>query len=69
MINKRPYWFTGIFGTIGIVVGKDEVTGKKKAYIGLGGGADENADIEHIARTGSPVDSRFLAEIQKDLSG
>ncbi|GAJ20447.1 unnamed protein product, partial [marine sediment metagenome] len=28
------YWFTGFFGTIGIVTGADEFTGEKKAYIG-----------------------------------
>ena len=66
---KRPYWFTGFFGTIGIVTGEDEITGQKKAYIGMGGGANENADIDHIASTGSPVDPGYLATILKDLSG
>ena len=67
MKNKRPYWFTGLFGTIGIVTGEDDVTGKKKAYIGTASGFDEDADTQHIAKTGSPVDPRQLAEILGDL--
>ena len=64
---NRPYWFTGLFGTIGIVTGADEVTGKKKAYIGTAPGFDENLDTHHIAKTGSPVDPGFLAQILEDL--
>ncbi len=64
---KQPYWFTGLFGTIGIVTGEDEVTGKKKAYIGTAPGFDEDADSQHIAKTGSPVVPRQIAEILEDL--
>lgn len=64
---KQPYWFTGFFGTIGIVTGEDEVTGKKKAYIGTAPGFDEDADKHHIAKIGSPVDPGQLAQILEDL--
>ena len=64
---KRPYWFTGFFGTIGIVTGEAEITGQKKAYIGTAPGFDENLDTEHIAKTGSPVDPTLLQQILNDL--
>jgi len=64
---KRPYWFTGFFGTIGIVTGEDELTGQKKAYIGTALGFDENLDTHHIAKTGSPVYPTQLEEVLKDL--
>ena len=64
---KRPYWFTGFFGTIGVVVGEDNVTGEKKAYIGTAPGFDEDADAQYIAKTGSPVDPGHLAQILEDL--
>ena len=64
---KRPYWFTGFFGTIGIVTGEDEVTGKKKAYIGTAPGFDDDLDTHHIAKTGSPVDPRQLEQVLEDL--
>ena len=66
---KRPYWFTGFFGTIGIVTGEDEATGKKKAYIGTAPGLDEDLDTHHVVKTGSPVDPMHLAQILEDLKG
>lgn len=56
-------WFTGIFGTIGIVAidnGRE-----RKFYIGIGLGRSEDEDAKLIAEEGSPVDGdeliRFLA--------
>ena len=67
MLINRPYWFTGNFGTIGIVTGEDQITGKKKAYIGTAPGFDEDADAKFIAQRGSPVVPGLLAEILEDL--
>ena len=41
-------WFTTLNGTIGIVVAENEVTGERKAYIGIASGLCEKVDTEHI---------------------
>ncbi len=45
-------WFTGSTGCIGIVVIEEDVTGERKAYIGVGSGISEKADQEHIIAWG-----------------
>ena len=45
-------WFNNSLGTMGIVVGEDEITGKRKAYVGIGRGADQDQDIELIKENG-----------------
>lgn len=46
-------WFTNNQGgTTGIII-VEEVTGDRKAYIGVGNGIDEKADIEDILAWGS----------------
>lgn len=60
---KNSHWFTGMNFTIGIVTGVDEVTGKPKAYIGLGRGYDPDVDTRLIAQQGSPVSPMILNEI------
>ena len=55
-------WFTslGILGgCIGIVLGEDEVTGEKKAYIGTAVGDNQERDERHIAMNGA----KFTPEI------
>lgn len=48
-------WFTemGSLRPIGIVIGEDEITGERKAYIGVGNGEDEERDSKSIAGTGA----------------
>lgn len=48
-------WFMemGSLQPIGIVIGRDNVTGEAKAYIGSGAGLDETADAQHIAEIGA----------------
>ena len=48
-------WFADEIGSIGIVIGEDDYTKKRKAYIGSCSGGDEEADSRHIAAHGSPV--------------
>ena len=61
----EKFWFTLCTGaTIGIVVCKPEV-GERKAYIGLGSGISEEADVDYIAAHGSPVKLEFLKGIVK----
>ncbi len=53
MKKIRTFWFNTLDGCFGIVVGEDDVTGKKKAYCGVVPGADEEADEARIMRIGS----------------
>lgn len=64
----KTFWFTGSYGTIGVVVGEDSTTKKKKAYIGVGGGFDRRRDIDHIATEGSPVNPGVIREILEALT-
>ena len=66
---KQAFWFSTLQGTIGIVVGEDEHTGKRKGYIGMVGGRDEEADTETIAQQGSPVMAAYIGEIADYLRG
>jgi len=61
MINIQSIWFIpiGLIGQIGIVMGEDERTGKRKAYIGIGYGLSEQRDEQRIIQTGA----RFPAEM------
>ncbi len=61
------HWLSGNFGTLGIVVGEDTITKKKKAYIGKAFGANEEHDTKHVAEQGSPLLANFLKEILRDL--
>lgn len=57
MKNINVTWFAQMAanGIIGIVTCEDEITGEKKAYIGVGEGRDESEDIEHILNTGAKL--------------
>ena len=48
-------WFTTLNGTLGIVVGESEVTGKREVYIGIASGLCEKVDTERIKSYGSKV--------------
>ena len=48
-------WFTGFRGIVGIVIGEDEVTGERKAYVGIGEGVSMDQDIKAIAEYGCPL--------------
>ncbi len=49
-------WFTPMSGhTLGIVMGEDEVTKERKAYIGVAEGYDEHTDTRIIADTGVKI--------------
>ncbi len=58
-------WFTTVGGTVGIVVGEDEVTRNRKAYIGVVSGLCEEVDTEHIRQFGSPVSLSIMRKIVK----
>ena len=62
---EKAVWFSGtnFFGCVGIVMGADELTGKKKAYMGIIGGLDNKQDEKTIAETGSPVNVAVLQEV------
>lgn len=57
-------WFSALDGKcIGIVYGKDEITGEEKSYIGIGFGVDEEEDKKYIAENGA----KFPIEAAKKL--
>ena len=66
---KQAFWFSTMVGTIGIVVGEDEHTGKREGYIGIVVGSDEERDTEIIAEQGSPVIPAYIGEIADYLRG
>jgi len=63
-------WITSLslIGCIGIVIGEDEETGKRKAYVGLGYGLSEQANAEKIARDGGKLTAEMAARIADLLS-
>ena len=63
-------WFTemGSQRPIGIVIGEDEHTGKKKAYIGTAFGNDKGADAAHIAATGAKLHPIIAMKIATTLA-
>lgn len=48
-------WFTNQRGTCGLVVGEDEKTGARKAFIGVVYGFDEKTDAQDVLETGTQV--------------
>jgi hypothetical protein len=66
-------WFSSIFfslgfETIGIVIGEDEITGERKAYIGLGTGHSEEEDIKAVTQLGAKLTPQAAAHIAKLLN-
>jgi len=61
-------WFTTTNGVVGIVFGVDEVTGKKKAYIGTAPGSDEESDAWSIAEWGVPFGLAMAKDIVQRLT-
>ena len=57
-------WFTNKDGCIGIVVIEEDVTGDRKAYIGVGQGNSEEVDTEQILAWGN----KFSVDILERLN-
>ncbi len=62
---KKVLWFSGsnIPGVMGVVMGEDTLTKKKKAYMGMGTGLDDKIDQKVIAAHGTPVNVAVFQEI------
>ena len=61
-------WFTMPNGTaIGIVLGEDKLTHRKKAYMGLGRGQSQEDDEKWILEHGYPVMKGVLLEIANKI--
>ncbi len=56
-------WFNGFKGSVGIVVIEEDVTKKRKAYIGVASGKDEKLDTDGIISWGQ----RFSLDTAKKL--
>ena len=63
-------WFTGmrVLGVVGIVLGEDEVTGKRKAYIGNAPGLNVDVDTHYIAEYGVPLTPEIAQSISNFLN-
>jgi len=61
------YWFTCMTGAIGVVVGEDNVTKEKKAYIGIVSGFNEEADTKTVMELGAPLSREVLLEMAEHL--
>jgi len=57
------YWFSAVSGTIGVVIGEDEITGDMEAYIGLAAGVNQETDTEMLRKWGTPLSPAVLQEI------
>lgn len=64
---EKKFWFAGSSLTVGVVVGVDETTGKKKAYVGQCLGNDEEYDAAWIASTGAAFPAEAAREIAEAL--
>jgi hypothetical protein len=60
-------WITTNNGCIGIVLGEDDFTKEHKAYIGVVGGSNEEADTKYISRLGSPFPAATAERLYKFL--
>ena len=56
-------WFESVLGTVGVIVGEDNVTHQRKAYIGIGSGTDLWKDIQTIAENGCPLTPEIASRI------
>ena len=63
-------WFANFQGmnTIGIVIGEDEVTGERKAYIGFGLSVSRQDDMQTIAANGAKLTPEIAARIASLLN-
>ena len=60
-------WFTNNKGTVGIVILEEDITGDRKAYIGVVPGGDEKADTEAIIDWGNPFSLNTAQRIEHFL--
>ena len=59
----RSLWFSHLAGTIGIVIGEDDLTKERKAFIGLVAGNNEEMDSAWVLDRGSHLSRGTLQEI------
>ncbi len=62
-------WFTGMRGSVGLVMGVDDVTGDRKAYIGRCSGLDEELDTKVIVDYGVALKLDTIMKIATHLGG
>jgi len=67
---ENVFWFTqmGHQSTLGIVIGKDRITGEAKAFIGTADGIDEQLDAQSIVKYGGKLDGRTAKAIADSLN-
>lgn len=67
------FWFTNPttstpeYGTVGIVVVEDDITGDRKAYVGTARGASEKADGTYICEWGTTFSPERVEELLRLL--
>ena len=62
-------WFNSFGGTVGIVVGEEDITKDRKAYIGSASGLDGKADTDHIIGFGLPFSLETARKLVYLLGG
>ena len=61
-------WFSSLLGVMGVVVGEDEHTSERKAYIGIGYGINESQDVDNIKTLGAKLSLSAVNHIQQLLA-
>ncbi len=56
-------WFTGFQGIVGILIGEDDVTHERKAYVGIVSGKGLWKDVNAIAENGCPLTPEVAMKI------
>lgn len=68
MRRIKTTWFTTNSGLIiGIVIGRDEITNEKKAYMDIASGNDNENDQKFIAEFGQKLPFSFIEELYNDM--
>lgn len=61
-------WFTNRDGTIGIIIGEEDITGDRKAYIGPASGTDEKTDTQQILSWGNKFSLSIALRVRHFLT-
>ncbi len=61
-------WFQSLGGPCGIIVAENELTGERKAYIGVASGLNIEHDTQAILELGTKISVDRLQEILKHLT-
>ncbi len=61
-------WFSQVYNHFAVVVCEDKITKKRKAYIGVISGSDQDSDTLMVLRNGAPIPIEHIQRILKILT-